>query len=267
MAFHFHKDRNLYFEHQRQNTLKYVLPFIEETFPLKDGMKVMEIGCGEGGNIKALTERNLQCVGVELSSNKAETAKNQLREEIKQGNVEIIGKNIYDVTSEDNLHGSFDLVMLKDVIEHIHDQPKLMAEMKKFLKPGGCIYFGFPPWQMPFGGHQQGIQSKILSKLPYYHILPKFLYRIILKIGGVPPKKIEGLMEIKDTRISIERFERIVRQTGYRISHKTHYLINPIYEYKFKLKPKKQYALIQALPYIRNYFTTCVYYLISTEKN
>jgi hypothetical protein len=77
-----------------------------------------------------------------------------------------------------------------------------------------------------------------------------------------PEYVINDLLEIKDTGISIERFEKIVKRTNYKIVDKIHYLFNPIYEYKFNLKPKKQNPLISKIPYIRNYLTTCVYYII-----
>ena len=53
------------------------------------------------------------------------------------------------------------------------------------------------------------------------------------------------MIEIKETGISIERFEKIVDETGYKVVNKTHYLINPIYEYKFGWKPKEQNGLIK----------------------
>jgi hypothetical protein len=71
------------------------------------------------------------------------------------------------------------------------------------------------------------------------------------------------LLEIKETGISIERFEKITKNAGYKIVDKIHYLINPIYIYKFGLRPRKQAKLISAIPYVRDYFTTCVYYLIT----
>ena len=70
-------------------------------------------------------------------------------------------------------------------------------------------------------------------------------------------------MEIRDTRISIERFERICKNAGYRIQHKRHYLLNPIYEWKFGWKPIRQAAVIRAIPFVRNFLTTCVYYSIT----
>jgi hypothetical protein len=77
----------------------------------------------------------------------------------------------------------------------------------------------------------------------------------------------EDLLEIKDTGISIERFEKIVKQTNYRVINKTHYLINPIYKYKFGWKARKQLPILKSIPYIRDYFTTCVYYLITQKNN
>jgi DNA invertase Pin-like site-specific DNA recombinase len=116
---------------------------------------------------------------------------------------------------------------------------------------------------MPFGGHQQIMRGKFLSKLPYYHLLPMGIYKSILKLGK---ENVQEMVEIKETGISIERFEKIVNQTGYNIISKTHYLINPIYEYKFGWKPKIQNSWMSKIKYIRNYFTTCVYYLITPNK-
>lgn len=76
-------------------------------------------------------------------------------------------------------------------------------------------------------------------------------------------RRIVGLIEIKETGISIERFERITRRTGYRIANVKHYLINPIYEFKFNLKPREQNPIISRIPYLRDFLTTCVYYLIT----
>ena len=149
------------------------------------------------------------------------------------------------------------------MIEHIHDQAKLIGWMKNFLKSDGIVFFGFPPWYMPFGGHQQICHSKI-SRLPYIHLLPRSIYRWILKRKK---ESVDELMEIRDTGISIERFEKICKKEGYDIFYKRHYLLNPIYEWKFGWKAKKQIGLIRAIPFVRDFFTTCVYYIIQPLKN
>lgn len=256
--FEFHADRKRYFDIQVLNAEKYVIPFIEEKFPLKEGMRVLEIGCGEGGVLKAFINRGCAGVGVELDAPRIDLASEYLPEDIAAGRLRFVVKDIYQVDTEKDFGGLFDIVLLKDVIEHIHDQAKLIGWMKKFLRPGGIIFFGFPPWYMPFGGHQQICKSKI-SRLPYIHLLPVPLYKWILKNRK---ENVEEMMEIRETGISIERFEKICVREGYQLLDKRHYLLNPIYEWKFGWKPRKQAGIIQAIPFFRNFLTTCVYYCI-----
>jgi 2-polyprenyl-3-methyl-5-hydroxy-6-metoxy-1,4-benzoquinol methylase len=260
--FEFHTDRKRYFDIQVLNAEKYVIPFIEERFSLQPGMRVLEIGCGEGGVLKAFANRGCNGVGVELDLPRVEDANRFLAEDIAAGKLQFVTKDIYNVDIETELQGKFDIVVLKDVIEHIHDQPRLIGWMKQFLNPGGIIFFGFPPWQMPFGGHQQMARSKI-SRLPYIHLLPRSLYRWLLRTKKEP---VADLMEIRDTRISIERFERICREQGYEVLHYRHYLLNPIYEWKFGWKPRRQNAVIRSVPWVRNFFTSCVYYIIQPKN-
>lgn len=244
---------------QTLNAESSVIPFIEETFKLKEGLKVLEVGCAEGGVLKAFVKRGCYGVGVELDQNRKEMAEQFMALEISENKCRFINKNIYDATFESEFHEMFDLIVLKDVIEHIHEQQKVMFQLYKFLKPEGKIFFGFPPWRMPFGGHQQIAQSKFLSKLPYFHLLPMGLYRWVLKSFGEHP---DGLVEIKETGISIARFEKISKNAGFQIENELHYLINPIYAYKFGLKTRIQFPLIKKIPYFRDFVTTAVFYLL-----
>jgi len=264
--FEFHKDKARYFTMQYKISDEYVVPFIEPFTDLSQPIKVLEIGCAEAGVLKAFTDRGHQCTGIELHESRVKLAKEFMAEELKAGKISFLAKDIYDVNpKEEGL--TFDLIILKDVIEHIHDQEKFMLRLQDFLNPGGKVFFGFPPWYMPFGGHQQICKGKILSKLPYYHLLPMFMYKGVLKLFGESEKTIADLEEIKQTGISIERFQRILKKSGYTILKKQFFLTNPIYKYKFKLKVRKQIGLISALPFLRNFWTTCVYYYVEKKKN
>jgi len=261
--FDFHGDRRRYFDMQIQNTHDYVIPFIEEQYPITPNMRVLEIGCGEGGVLKAFIDKGCTGMGVELDNSRIEHGKQWLQKDIESGKIKLISKDIYDVDAENEFNGGFDIIVLKDVIEHIHDQKKLINRMKFFLNSNGAIFFGFPPWQMPYGGHQQMCRGKLLSKLPYFHLLPPPLYKWILKKRG---EHWQAFIEMKETGISIEGFQQIVKECRYKIVHKRFYLLNPIYQYKFGLKPKTQFSFISRIPIIRNFFTTCVYYLIQAHK-
>ena len=173
MGFEFHKNKDKYFSWQYENARDYVIPFIQKEFKLKEGMKVMEIGCGEGGVLKAFWELGCECLGVELSPSRIEQARRLMPEEVASGRMDFLVSDIYDVKFEEYA-GKWDLIVLKDAIEHIPEQEKIISYLKKFLTPNGRIYFGFPPWRMPFGGHQQTCKSKILRMWPWIHLYPKF---------------------------------------------------------------------------------------------
>ena len=251
---------------QYTNSKEYILPFIEKYINHDKKLDVLEIGCAEAGVLKAFTDKGHQCVGIELDPNRTEIAKAFMAEEMAAGKIEFMSENIYDIDVEKDLKTKFDLIILKDVIEHIHDQAKFMSFLHKFLNPGGKIFFGFPPWQMPFGGHQQVAKSKILSALPYYHLLPRPIYKFILQAFGESPEKVENMLEIKETGISIERFERILKKEKYSTLKRQLYLFNPIYKYKFGVSARKQADFISAIPVLRNFLSTCAYYLIEEDK-
>jgi SAM-dependent methyltransferase len=262
MALQQHKDANLRYQQQVDNSRTYVIPFIEKVMPVKEGLRVMEIGCGEGGVLTPFLEKGCTCVGVDLDPVRIVLANEFLADYVSNGRLRLITKNIYDVDFLGEFRNSFDLIILKDAIEHIPDQAKIIGYLRNLLSPNGQVYFGFPPWYMPHGGHQQICRGKALSMMPYIHLLPRPLYRLLLKAGGEHESTIQELMEIKDTGISIERFERIVRQQGFTVSQQQHYLINPIYKYKFGLQPRTQWGPITKVPFFRNFVTTCVYYMI-----
>jgi SAM-dependent methyltransferase len=261
-----HVDFKVRYQQQVDNAREFVVPFIEKGLNTTKQLHILDIGCGEGGVLVPLLEKGHTAVGIELDELKSGYARSLLADYITAGKVQIVNQNIYEEEALKEYQGKFDLIILKDVIEHIPDQEKFIPYLKKFLKPGGQVYFGFPPWYMPHGGHQQVCKSKFLSMLPYFHLLPVPLYKGVLKLFGEYPPIINELLEVKSTGISIERFEKLIKKAGYTITNKTHYLFNPIYKYKFGVKPRKQAALISAIPYVRDFLTTCVYYTVRSEE-
>jgi SAM-dependent methyltransferase len=256
-----HKDRKRYFEEQVYTTEKYVIPFVAEVMPVTKNISVLEIGCGEGGNMKPFLDLGCKVIGIDLNIKQIENAKAYFADHPNQENLELILRDIYEMKPDEL--GEFDLIIMRDVIEHIHNQEKFMAYVKQFLKPKGIFFLGFPPWQMPFGGHQQIAKHKYLSKLPFYHLLPMSIYNSILKAAGEGDKVRNELLEIKETGISIERFRRILKVENYTVNKEVMYLFNPNYDIKFGLQPREQFGLFKAIPYFRNFATTCCFYLIS----
>ena len=275
-----HRNRKLYFDEQAYTTKKYVIPFIEKWGGVSVGavrsdtgsvssdartddgkpldMRVLEIGCGEGGNLKPFLDRGCVCTGVDLNGPQIERAKEFFAGHPHEDQLTLLHADIYDVSPDEN---QYDIIMLRDVIEHIHNQERLMHILPRFLKPHGVMFFAFPPWMMPFGGHQQICRSR-LSKVPYIHLLPRLWYGRLLHRFGESDKCIEELQEIKETGITIERWERILRTEQLPILRRELYFINPNYEVKFGLRPRRSLPVFRRIPYLRDYYVTAAYYLI-----
>ena len=250
----FHENKSRYFEIQRWVTAQYIIPFLE--LPASSSLRVLEVGCGEAGVLKAFVDQGHTGMGIELSPTRVEMANAFLSDEVSRGRVEIVNANIYDIDPASDPKFQFDLIVLKDVIEHIPDQARFMAKLKQFLKPGGNVFFAYPPWWMPFGGHQQICKSKLLSKLPWFHLLPMGLYLAFLRMMGESEATIKELREIKETGIISEKIHAIIRNLNYQVIKETFWLINPIYVRKFNFKPLKA---VLAIPYLRNIYCTAHY--------
>lgn len=193
-----HLDRDRYFSEQVYTTEKYVIPFLETVFPVSSTSAVFEIGCGEAGNLKPFLDLGCTCLGIDLAESKIELGKEFLADHPNYSRLKLKADDIYNFT---DFSVKYDLIMLRDVIEHIHDQEKFIVFLQNFMHEKSVVFFAFPPWQNPFGGHQQICKSRFLSVLPFFHLLPKSMYKAVLRLFGESGATIDGLLEIKETGI------------------------------------------------------------------
>ncbi len=250
-----HSNRERYFNEQGRTTSRYYIPYIRRFMPVLPP-EVLEIGCGEGGNLLPFARMGCRVTGVDMAAPRIDQARAFFAERGEQGT--FIAEDIFRL---EELEHKFSLILIHDVIEHIGDKEGFLSGLKKFLAPGGMMFIAFPAWQMPFGGHQQ-IASSAVSRLPFIHLLPVPLYRWFLQRAGESERMVRELLEIKQTRCPIELFRSVVRKTGYRIVNQQLYFINPHYETKFGLTPRRLTKAVAAIPYVRNFFSTSCFYMI-----
>ncbi len=256
MAFNFHQDRGKYFQIQKQNSEQTILPLIQANIDLSSQTKILEIGCRDGGVLMPFYELGCQITGLEIS----EEPLNRARENYDANRSNFINADIHEYVINP-LAEKFDVILLKDTIEHIPNQDKLISNLHKILNPKGVVYFGFPPWQNPYGGHQQVCTNKFCAVIPYYHLLPNILYYSIIK--KFSPENYPFIRATKETRITPEKFEKFIKKANFNILKRDFYLVSPAYKYKFNLKPRKQFKLLEKVPYFRNFFTTTCDYVIT----
>ena len=218
-----HTDRESYFDEQSQTSKNYYIPYIKEVIGhIPD--KVLEVGCGEGGNLLPFAKAGCRVMGVDIDAMRIEQARTFFAQRHQQG--QFIATDIFQ------------------------------------LKDKATNFPLIPAWQMPFGGHQQIAHSHIVSHFPFLHLLPRTLYRWILRLCGEQERVITELLDIKSTGCTIELFNRIARQANYQIIDRRLYLINPHYKIKFGLSPRRLNGVIAAIPYIRNFFCTSCFYIL-----
>lgn len=258
-----HTDRRTYFQELATTSEKYYITYLREHMELSSSTKVLEVGCGEGGNLLPFIDLGCQVMGVDQSTTQVERAHLFLSEHHENG-FELVASDFLQLASPECEEERFDLILLHDVIEHIEAPFKeaFLRKLSVWLKEDGLLFVGFPAWQMPFGGHQQICQSKVASKIPFVHLLPTPLYRQYLKACGESEICIDELMSIKRSSTSIELFEKLVAKTKLAILDRVFWFINPHYEVKFGLSPRKLIPLLGKVPWLRNFFSTSCFYLL-----
>lgn len=253
-----HKDYNVYFEESVCSSTKYYVPYIERYVSLSSEhpLKVLEVGCGLGGNLLPFANMGHKVSGVDIDAPSIERAKLFYAER----GVEALFtcKDVHFYADETK----YDLILMHDAIEHILDKDKLMRRLQALLADGGLIYVAFPAWYMPFGGHQQVCRSKLVSHFPFIHLLPRRLYAWILRKSGESEGSVKSLLETREARMTVQAFQKLCDETDCDIVDRTLYLINPHYEIKFGLKPRVLWKCIASVPYLRDFFSTSCHYLL-----
>ena len=254
-----HTNRTLYFHELAQTSRKHFIPYISHFKQLSQDCRILEIGCGDGGNLLPFAQMGCYTLGVDIDEGRIADARRFFAECGTKG--DFIASDVFLL---DKQHGSFDIIICHDVIEHIGDKYRYLSLLSQFLARDGIIFMSFPAWQMPFGGHQQICRSRLVSHLPFIHLLPNKLYHLLLKMAGENRTCIQELTSIKETRTSIERFEKTLKICGtFTIKDRTLWLVNPHYETKFHLRPRRLPKWLGSIPCIRNFFTTSCFYILA----
>ena len=108
-------------------------------FGLKDGMSVIELGCGPGFVIEKLMDAfpRVNITGMELDPFLVQYARDYLQAK-NFNRCKIIGGSIMDTGLPGN---SFDFAITRLVLEHLSDPVNAVREVHRILKPGGRAVF------------------------------------------------------------------------------------------------------------------------------
>jgi SAM-dependent methyltransferase len=87
---------------------------------------------------------------------------------------------------------TFDLVYSSNVLEHVTDPEKVLAEALRVLRPGGYLFFTFPNYGSWWEGHYG---------IPWIPNMPKWAAKIYVQLYKRDPKYLDGLHLLTVPRI------------------------------------------------------------------
>ncbi|MBQ9253422.1 MAG: class I SAM-dependent methyltransferase [Bacteroidales bacterium] len=256
-----HSNRYLYFEELSTTSREFYISYVREFIDLTPQTRILEIGCGEGGNLLPFAENGCYVMGLDIKSEQIENAKNFFAKNNQKGS--FICEDMVTAKPPTSEEECFDIVLIHDVVEHIEWPYKdaFFEQVKRFMKIDAIVFFAFPAWQMPFGGHQQ-IAQGFASKFAWLHLLPLKLYTWFLRKSKENEECINELISIRKSKMPIEKFEKLYKSHNMQKIDCVYWFINPHYKQKFGLKPKKVISLFGYLPYIRNFYTTSAWFVL-----
>lgn len=96
-------------------------------------LRVLDVGCAAGFFLRVMQKEGHDVYGVELSPAIAQHAKRHLGEErIHVGTLDTLPADRF-------IEGSFDLITMWDVVEHVTDPQDLLRRAKELLAPDGTL--------------------------------------------------------------------------------------------------------------------------------
>lgn len=131
-----------------------IVPYIENG-------RVLDIGCGCGNLLLWLKQHGWETYGIDISPKAVEVAN-------KRG-LKVSHGELTDIKYEADF---FDVIVVNQVLEHVHDPMGLLREIRRILKPKGLLIIGTP--------NIDSYESRIFGKFWSPYDIPRHLYHFSL---------------------------------------------------------------------------------------
>lgn len=209
--------------------------------------RVLDAGCSLGGKTLFFSELDPQSViGIDNDSVRLKFAKKNAA--AYKRNIDFIEASIHEMPFDT---GSFDMIMMNDVVEHINISilKKALAECQRVLNKNGRLYLEFPPWQSHDASHLYDY-----IRIPWCQLIfnDKTLFKMIDNMSSVPTfGKSDTIEHYKElNRITIKEFNKIISELNFKIVLSDVRII-------------KNMKFLKHIPLLSKYFVTRAIFILS----
>lgn len=234
-----------------------MIPYLKERGAFSAGDRVAEAGCAEGGVLAAFVMAGgLSALGTDIDKRRLE-----IGEKVSRSlglDIRLLKHDICQDAIPKEWIGQYDLVLVRDVIEHIEDTRLALEQIRKLLKPNGYLFVNFPPYASPYGGHQHTLKN-FWGKLPYMHLFPEPIFQRMIASGR--KADIAEVKRLRSIRLSARKFIEAAKSTGFSIVKEEYFLIRPVFKMKFGL-PEISLTKISVIPFVKEVFSLEAAYLL-----
>jgi 2-polyprenyl-3-methyl-5-hydroxy-6-metoxy-1,4-benzoquinol methylase len=155
----------------RKRTLNGKRKLVEKYTKLSIG-KILDIGAGTGAFLQVMQKSEWEVTGLEPDETARENAK------------KLYGLNLQPSEELFNLKAeTFDAITLWHVLEHVHELPEYMDQLKKLLKLTGCLFIAIPNYAC----YDEKIYKEFWAGYDVprhlYHFSPTSITQLLLQHG------------------------------------------------------------------------------------
>lgn len=155
----------------RKKTIRGKRKLLNQYFPLGKGV-ILDYGCGTGTFLHEMKANGWEIKGIEPDAGARKKA-----QELNGIAIEL-PEQLYNLPN-----GYFDVITMWHVLEHVHDLNKVIAQLKKLLRPNGKLIIAVPNYTSYDAQHYANYWAAYDVPRHLYHFSPFAINRLMLNHG------------------------------------------------------------------------------------